>query len=64
MSGLPVNDLMQKIASATGWMQHIGNFTSEIADTTTQLSQLKSDAASVIAKLTAAAGGSGHVEPQ
>lgn len=44
--------------------QALGNLTNEIADTTKQLSQLKSDAASVIAKLTAAAGGSAHVEPK
>ena len=44
--------------------QVLGQLTNEIADTNRQLSQVKADAASVIAKLTAAVGGSANVDPK
>ncbi len=44
--------------------QTLGQLTNDIDDTNRQLSQVKAEAASVIAKLTAAAGGSANVEPK
>ena len=69
-----LTNLIQSIASATGWVQHVVelntalqpfladglNLDAKIAEQRRALDQLKSDAASVIAKLTAAAGGAAN----